>query len=466
MIDMETVDYSYNKNITDNAGSFICDAAEELRSYIGTPKSMILPIILPIMSIVIGTKASTFSGSMDKLRVNLWTIIIGDSGVSGKSTTLQILKKMILGKLEEKIRDDYVSEKKIYNLLDYNEKQKTDTPKPRNIYSGQGSTFEGMIKNLSLNTHGLLAVYDEGSEFLNKMLNDKKNKASFTSLYAQDSYGKDLVGKDGEGEQIWIDNPFVSLILVSNPHWFHNDTRNSDFVSGFLNRFSIYQMNDAIEMKPFSNSNKHSFEKFQTVAIKIWDYLSEMDKSFEMELSKEAKEKYQVWYIENDFNITYSQGEDAEYLSFLVRQKTAVLKYAMIIQIFDSFYEGKESLSHEIELKYLDIGIAIAQETMMQIENLLEHRQEMQNKIKYDSFTSSISEISSKVMKYLSKFGIDQEHPISHSVLIRQVRGLTKGNISEVMRDIVWGVASITKKSKNGKETTYYYKLEDKDCWL
>ncbi len=162
-----------DNDITDKVGSFIKDVSVELRSYIGVPKSMILQIILPIMSIAIGTKATTFSGSMEKLRVNLWAIIIGSSGTSGKSTTLQLLKSIVLDKLEEKLKNDYRIAKLAYKLLKSEERENIDEPRMQHIYSGQGSTFAGMIKNLSFNQHGLLSTYDEGSELLNKMLNDK-----------------------------------------------------------------------------------------------------------------------------------------------------------------------------------------------------------------------------------------------------------------------------------------------------
>lgn len=104
------------------------------------------------------------------------------------------------------------------------------------------------------------------------------------------------------GEQTWIDNPFISLILISNPHWFNSDVKNNDFVSGFLNRFSIYHMTSIIEMKPFGNSQKHSFERFQNVAVKVWEYLSGFDKSIEMELSEEAIRRYQTWYSETAYD--------------------------------------------------------------------------------------------------------------------------------------------------------------------
>jgi len=454
-----------DNDITDKVGSFIKDASTELRSYIDVPKSMILPIILPIMSTAIGTKATTFSGSMEKLRVNLWTIVIGSSGTSGKSTTLQLLKSIVLDELEEKLKDDYRIAKVAYNLLKSEERANAYEPRIQHIYSGQGSTFAGMIKNLSFNQHGLLSTYDEGSEFLNKMLSDKQHKASFTSLYAQSSYGKDLVGKEGTGEQIWLDNPFISLILVSNPHWFNSDVKNSDFVSGFLNRFSIYHMKDTIHMKPFANTKKHDFNKFQNVAVKIWEYFSNLEECLEMPLSDESIARYQKWYEDNNFDAFGEERESEEYAAFLVRQKTAVIKYAMIIQIFDTFYEGGEKLGEEIELKYMNIGITIAEETMSQIKSFLEYRKETKDSLKYRE--DDYLEIAKKVKNYLKKYNYDEDNALATSKLIRQVRGLNLTNFNKVLEfaSLNYGVKSEQKEFSNNQVVTYYYFPSYVDSW-
>ena len=464
---------------TDMAGDFIKDVAEELRSYIDVPKSMILQIILPMMSAVIGTKATTFSGSMEKLRVNLWAIVIGNSGASAKSTTLGMIKDIVLGGLEKKLKDDYKIAKITYKQLPLKEKENTERPRLQQIYSGQGSTFAGMIKNLSLNEHGLISIYDEGSEFLNKMLNDKQNKASFTSLYAQQSYGKDLVGKDGEGEQIWIDDPFISLILISNPYWFNSDVKNNDFVSGFLNRFAIYQMGEIIEMKPFVSRKKHSFEKFQNIAVQIWDYFSSLEENLEMELSEESIQRYQKWYelfSSKTFEDIWDNYDDAaydpeekiwnseEFTAFLVRQKTAVIKYAMIIQIFDTFYNGNTKLSEKIDLKYMNIGIFIAEEAMCQIKNFLLARRSAKDEKKYRE--DDYKKIALKIRNYLKKYKYDENNTVAAGKLRSHIRGLGKTNFDKVLEYAKFEQGVKSEQRKFGQDIVTYYHLPSYvDTW-
>ena len=443
------------QKITEKSGSFIKDAVESIQEYLNISEDMGVQLLLPMMSIVLGTKVHTYNGAMVPLKANLWTIILADSGVSAKSTTLDMVKKLVLEKLTQKTRANYEVAKIEYSKLKPAEKENATEPQLQQLFSGQGSTFSGMIKNLSKNNHGLLASYDEGSEFLNKMLTDKQQKASFTSLYEQSSYGKDMVGKEGKGEVTWINNPFVSLILISNPHWFNSDVKDADFVSGFLNRFSIVQIGDKIEMVPFANQKEHNFEKFQNVALKIWDYLDGFKEPLAMKVSKESIAKYQEWFAKQNYSWEDNTFQNAEeYNAFLVRQRTAALKFAMIIQLFDTFYENTETLNHEIQLKYLKIGISLAEHNMDNIRHLLYQRAD-----KKLSETRRNEEIYKKVKYHLIDKGYDEGNTINTSKVIKGVWSLTKTNFDAVMRiaSEKYGVKSVSREFKGGQVANYYY---------
>lgn len=446
------------QKITEKSGSFIKDAVESIQEYLNISEDMGVQLLLPMMSIVLGTKVHTYNGAMVPLKANLWTIILADSGVSAKSTTLDMVKKLVLEKLTQKTRANYEVAKREYVKLKPAEKENATEPQLQQLFSGQGSTFSGMIKNLSKNNHGLLASYDEGSEFLNKMLTDKQQKASFTSLYEQSSYGKDMVGKEGKGEVTWINNPFVSLILISNPHWFNSDVKDSDFVSGFLNRFSIVQIGDKIEMIPFANQKEHNFEKFQNVALKIWAYLDGFKDPLSMKVSQEAIVKYQEWFAKQNYSWEDNTFQNAEeYNAFLVRQRTAVLKYAMIIQLFDTFYEGAETLNHEIQLKYLNIGISLAEHNMDKIKHLLYRRADdkLSEKIKNEQYEG----IAKKVKYYLIDNGYNEENTLNTSKVTKGIWSLTKTNFDTVMRiaSEKYGVKSVSREFKGGQVANYYY---------
>ncbi len=241
--------------------------------------------------------------------------------------------------------------------------------------------------------------------------------------------------------------------------------KNSDFVSGFLNRFSIYHMKETIHMEPFKNREKHDFSKFQNVAVKIWEYLSNLEECLEMPLSDESIERYQKWYEDNNFDAFDEEWESEENAAFLVRQKTAVIKYAMIIQIFDTFYEGGEKLGGEIELKYMNIGITIAEETMSQIQSFLEYRQATKDSLKYRE--DDYLEIAKKVKNYLKKYNFDENNPLASSKLARQVRGLNKTNFQKVLEfaSSEYGIKSESREYGNNQVVTYYFFPSYVDSW-
>ena len=67
-----------------------------------------------------------------------------------------VIKKLVLEKLENRIREEYIISKNNYKKLESAERENVPEPHMQYLFSGQGSTFQGMVKNLSKNPHGLL----------------------------------------------------------------------------------------------------------------------------------------------------------------------------------------------------------------------------------------------------------------------------------------------------------------------
>lgn len=451
-----------------NYGSFIKDLSTEIKKHIDVNDDMLLNILLPTMSSVLGTKVMTNNGARNKLRTNLWSLIIAPSGVGGKSTTLEMVKKSILEKLLNKLQEEYVQEKKAHDFIPAKERLSIDEPRKTSILGGQGSTFQGMIKSLQHNSHGLLYIYDEASEFLNKMNKDHEAKASFTSLYEQDSYGKGLVGSTGKGENIWIDNPFISLIAITNPHWFFNNTSKQDFLSGYINRFSIVYVEELGKLIPFKSQEVHQFEKFQDVSLKIWNYLADYsNKALHIDVS-EIEEQYASWHVtthltnEKKYHIANNFDEQRD--AFIIRQKTAALKYAVIIQMFDTFYSG-ETLSTKLQPHYLDIGIQIAERA---IRNIYEF-EDINNSISKNEQSDKIKTIASRVISFLRRNANEEMFAKSRSDLTNSTGGLSAKNFYDVMEY----VAQDTNVLFNMKEfqnrlvpRLYYEETDDVDKYL
>ena len=163
-------------------GIFLKDLIIESKKYIDSDALMILANALTMMSVIIGNRLHTYDGTMAKLYPNLWMLIVAQSGLGGKSTTIKTLKNMLLKSVLEENDTAFKKNAEVYKSLSKDEKNETAEPYLKQLISGQGSTFQGIIKSLEKNPHGLLAIYDEARELLKKLSKDTENKAGLTSL--------------------------------------------------------------------------------------------------------------------------------------------------------------------------------------------------------------------------------------------------------------------------------------------
>jgi len=442
------------KNIGLYSGSYIGDAIKEIQSYTESSDNMILHAILPMMSVVIGTKIKALSPAMEELRLNNWSIIIGNSGSSGKSTTIAKVEDLVLGKLEQELEDNYFNEFQAYKALSVEDKEKASEPKFVNLHSSEGGTYAGLLKDLSKNPHGQIAIYDEGSEFFTKMSKNQEAKASLTSIYEKKKARKSLVGNEGLGVNMIIKEPFLSFIIISNPDWFNEGIKKSDLTSGFLNRFAICHIKGEKLPTPFKNRTKPDFKQFQEVAVSIYNYLQNLDNTLLIEFSNDCFDSFGSWYkmiFESLANDSYS----IEIKAFGMRQATASIKYAVLVKVFDAFYKGDKTINPTLTVEELTVGMNIAESCLYSIDSFLADRVPTEDDEPVDRMTV----IAKKVHTYLESHDIYEENMLPTSALIRQVNGLNKANFAEIIEIVCKfdDVKSITKEISKGKDTTYYY---------
>jgi hypothetical protein len=152
------------------------------------------------------------------------------------------------------------------------------------------------------------------------------------------------------------------------------------------------------------------------------------------------------------------ENAEARTQSFLIRQLVSALKYATIIQIYDTVYKG-ETLKemNKLEPKYLSIGIYLAELFMnhieKHIENLLENDNSMTSKLMI-----SIDDLADKLIKYLTR----EEHIdklFNKSQLINYNRGITAENFYDAF-DLACkkdGRLRVTMYKQGKKDMEQYY---------
>jgi hypothetical protein len=413
--------------------------------------------MLSMMSVILGNKVHTYNGPRQRLNANLWMMLIAQSGMGGKSTTIKAINEVILEPILKDAHEKYKMELKAYKALSKDEKAETNPPLFIKPLSGQGSTFQGMIKSLEKNDHGMLAIYDEAGEFLKKFSRDTEHKSALISLYDQKYYGKDLVGS-GAGESIFIEDPFLSILTVTNPHSLIDETIETDYVSGYFNRFSIVEVKDSKRPQPFKSKEVPNFEKFQTIALDVWNMVHEnytRDNPLIL-ATDEIEEEYAIWY-----NKQFDKHEnDTEAMtSFLMRQVTSAIKYAMIIQIFDSEFNNKPINENKtLKIEYMRIGFYLAE---VYIEAFKEHIDSIglndSNGYAKTKQVNEIKKLAEKVNKYLTKEN-SLDVPSTRSNLTNNIRGLSAKNFDEVMDYTLekYDYIKVENKMLGKIEHTYY----------
>ena len=437
-------------------GIFLKDLIIESKKYIDSDALMILANALTMMSVIIGNRLHTYDGTMAKLYPNLWMLIVAQSGLGGKSTTIKTLKNMLLKSVLEENDTAFKKNAEVYKSLSKDEKNETAEPYPKQLISGQGSTFQGIIKSLEKNPHGLLAIYDEARELLKKLSKDTENKAGLTSLYDQEFYGKDLVGSMGKGESIHIQNPFLSILAVTNPHWLKEETTDSDYVSGFLNRFTIINIEKLPKPKAFKNIDIQDFSSFQNTALRLWKELENINSKNPITLKiDKIQTMYSEWF---DEKIDQYEESEEHLQSFAIRQLTAALKYAMIIQIFDCVYQNGNIYDEEyIEPEYMEIGFYLATYFMEAIEKHFELIDQCENSIN-SSKKVSIENLADKIIGYLTdEQRIDKW--FNKSQLMNSIRGINADNFYDAYETAMKKDERLKiTYTKNGKrEVPQYY---------
>ena len=448
--------------ILDDLGSkFLWDIVNKIQKSVQVDVEMILTALMPMLSVVIGNKAKFIGPSGTAMRVNTWSTIIANTG-SRKSTTMNIIHKAILGELNKKLNLDYSKAIVKYNKLSKKDKESVKRPVKQSLYTGNSSTFEGMIKKLSYQTHGLIAQYDEANIFLTKMNKNLTHQAIATAIYEMETYYHDLVGAKGVGDFMEIDDPFMSMTLASTSQWLYEQISFKDFKTGYLNRMVFYFGNKQYDIIPFENTpdDEIRFDEFQKVSLRIWDFLYAKKEKYIFKFSKEAKlehqRQYKIYFNQETIKRYKNIPEDI-YIGTMIRLSTTVLKYAMILKIFEVFYTNNELIDNQIEKKFIDMGWKLINIHLKNLDILMLNMSS-KNTIQ-DNF---IDIIAKSIQAFLIKNKITQNSKVSISYLKNHIATLKKIDSTKCY-DILkytcdnYNVNMSVNTAGNGRETIYYY---------
>jgi len=416
------------KKISPYLGNIVQDLIK-INNY---PPSMVLSTVLSSMAGLIGARAKITNGVNLTVFPVVWSMIVAPSSVSAKSTLFRFSKKCIFDDMQNELFDKYESdlesykeEVKRYQSLAKEDKMRETEPDrvfPKLLIFANDGTPEAKIMSLSRNQNGGVVYYDEMKAELERSNNDARYKALKTSIFDGELYHKELV-KDG-GTFI-LRNPVLSEVGLITEQWLLESVQKNDIASGFMARY-LFSYNTRADFKPLQiNKFVLDCETYSDVGRFVIDML-EIDRKEPLlfKLSEPAQKFYIKWF--NDFSKTAFAIETDEEITASYRLSTYVLKFALIIYIFNSAYQKLDIVASNL--------LEVSEECIRSAIYLMEIFQNENHKILnlFERNKKLNFKIDDTTLKLQKKIRATEEKMLSKSEAQNGVRGLTAKRLDEL----------------------------------
>ena len=442
-IKLEKIENLYKKDDKDeaqnievdykNLSPFLGNIVQDLMKINNYPVSMVLSTVLTSMAGLIGARAKITNGVNLTVFPVIWSMIVAPSSISAKSTLFRYTKSCIFNKMQNDLFDDYKKDMETYKVdmkrftslgrEDKAREVEPERPRPKLLIFASDSTPEAKIISLSNNQNGGVVYYDEMKAELERSNNDPRYKALKTSIFDGELYHKELV-KDG-GTFI-LQNPVLSEIGLITQQWLMESVQKNDIASGFMARY-LFSYNTRADFKPLQINkfmlDSHQYSQVGDFLINVLDIDRKEPLLFVLEL--EAKNYYINWF--NEFSNTAFATETDEEITASYRLSTYVLKFTLVLYLFDTAYNKIDVVKDDkfaIPLSYVKNAIYIMQlfqDENHKILNLFE---------KYKKLNFKIDDTSIKLQK---KIRATEHKRITKTEATNGIRGLTTKKLNQLV---------------------------------
>lgn len=413
---------------------FLGNLTQDLMKLNDYPATMVLTTVLSSMAGLIGARAQITNNTNITVFPVVWSMIIAPSSLSAKSTLFKFTKKCIFDNMQNELFDTYYEdlssykeELKRYTALSRDEKMQEQEPKkphPKLLIFANDSTPEAKLIALSRNINGGVVYFDEMKAELEKCNNNPAYKALKTSMFEGELYHKELV-KDG-GTTFIIRRPVLSEVGLITEQWLLESVQKNDIASGFLARylFSYNKRNDfkPLQIKKFIIED----EKYSKVGRFILDMFGlDAQEPVLFNLTEQAQDYYKSWF--NDFSKTAYAVETDEELTASYRLSTYVLKFALLIYIFNNADKLLDVVASNLtsvgvdEIKSAIYLLELFQNENHKVLNLFERNKKLNFKI------------DDVVVKLQKKIRATKTKQLSKTEASNGIRGLTAKKLNELV---------------------------------
>ncbi len=427
---------------------FLGNLVQDLIKINDYPASMVLTTVLSSMAGLIGARAKITNNTNLTVFPVIWSMIVAPSSLSAKSTLFRFTKKCIFNNMQNELFDKYDEELKEYreNLKRYTnlskdekaQEEEPDKPHPKLLIFANDSTPEAKLISLNRNTNGGVVYFDEMKAELEKSNNDPRYKALKTSLFDGELYHKELV-KDG-GTTFILRNPVLSEVGLITEQWLLEAVQKNDIASGFMARY-LFSYNTRADFKPLQiNKFLIDCDKYSRAGKFIIDMFGiDSKEPILFSLTKEAELYYTNWF--NDFSKTAYAIETDEEITASYRLSTYVLKFALIVYIFNT----ADRLLDVVESKLLSIGVECIKSAIYLLEIFQNENSKILNLFERNKKLNF--KIDDTIVKLQKKIRATETKKLSKTEASNGIRGLTSTKLNELIEQGVFKLVKIDRKS-------------------
>ena len=425
---------------------FLGNLTQDLMKINDYPVSMVLTTVLSSMAGLIGARAKITNNTNITVFPVIWSMIVAPSSLSAKSTLFKFSKKCIFDNMQNELFDsydadlqDYKDLLKGYTALSREEKSQAEEPikpHPKLLIFANDSTPEAKLQALARNPNGGVVYFDEMKAELEKSNSNPAYKALKTSMFEGELYHKELV-KDG-GTTIILRNPVLSEVGLITEQWLIESVQKNDIASGFMARY-LFSYNKRSDFKPLQIKKfiiqDHKYSKVGRFILDMFKIDAEEPILFS--LTPQAENYYTEWF--NDFSRTAYAVETDEEITASYRLSTYVLKFALIIYIFNSADKVLDVVASNLkavgieEIKSAIYLLEIFQHESHKILNLFERNKKLNFKI------------DDIVVKLQKKIRATESKKLTKTEATNGIRGLTSKKLNEL---IEMGLFKISKQDR------------------
>lgn len=413
---------------------FLGNLTQDLIKINDYPVSMVLTTVLSSMAGLVGARAKITNNTNITVFPVVWSMIVAPSSLSAKSTLFKFSKKCIFDNMQNELFDkydnevkDYKESLKAYTALSRDEKSQAEEPikpHPKLLIFANDSTPEAKLQALARNPNGGVTYFDEMKAELEKSNNNPAYKALKTSMFEGELYHKELV-KDG-GTTIILRNPVLSEVGLITEQWLIESVQKNDIASGFMARY-LFSYNKRSDFKPLQIKKFIVDDaKYSKVGRFILDMFKvDAEEPVLFSLTPQAESYYTEWF--NDFSNTAYAVETDEEITASYRLSTYVLKFALIIYIFNN----AEKLLDVVASDLLKVGVEDIKSAIYLLEIFQHENHKVLNLFERNKKLNF--KIDDVIVKLQKKVRATEDKKLSKTQATNGIRGLTSKKLSELV---------------------------------